>query len=144
MTLVRFDPLREFDRTMEDIFGPRRASIPMDAYRRAETVFVHFDLPGVAQDSIELTVEQHTLTVAATRQWEAEEGDTLIARERPQGTFRRQLLLADSLDTEKLEASLDNGVLTVQIPALKTAQSRQIPIRGAVGPVVIEGEGRPS
>ena len=101
----------------------------MDAYRRGDEVFLHFDLPGVTRDGIELSVEHHTLTVIADRHWEAEEGDTLIAQERPQGAFRRQVLLADSLDIDKLEATFDNGVLTLRIPTITATQTRQIPIR---------------
>ena len=66
--LMRFDPFREFDRMTEEAFRPTRLSrMPMDGYRRGDVFVVHFDLPGVDPDTIDLTVEQNTLTVTAER-----------------------------------------------------------------------------
>ena len=78
---------------------------------------VHFDIPGVDPDTIDLTVEQNTLTVTAERTWSSAEGDEMVITERPQGTFSRQLMLGDSLDTERIAARYDQGVLTITIPS---------------------------
>ena len=51
-----------------------------------------------------------------------------MASERPQGTFRRQLFLGDGLDPERVEASYDNGVLTVTIPVAEQAKPRKIEV----------------
>ena len=102
--LVRFDPFRELDRMTEEALRTTRVSrMPMDAYRRGDVFVMHFDLPGVDPDTIDLTVEQNTLTVTAVRTWPSAEGDELVITERPQGTFSRQLLLGDSLDTERMD-----------------------------------------
>ena len=64
--VMRFDPFREADRITQELADWVRESsgtVPMDAYRRGDDVLVHFDLPGVSADSIELTVEENTLTV---------------------------------------------------------------------------------
>ena len=115
--LMRFDPFREFDRMTEEAFRPTRLSrMPMDAYRRGDVFVVDFDLPGVDPDTIDLTVEQNTLTVTAARTWSPAEGDELVITERQQGTFSRQLLLGDSLDTERITARYDQGVLSITIP----------------------------
>src|SRR4029450_185048 len=106
MSLLRFDPFRDFDRLLaEQVAGLRAAprSVPMDAYRRGDQYLIHLDLPGVDPDAIELTVEQNVLTVKAERRFEPDAGDELVISERPQGTFTRQLLLGDSLDTDPLE-----------------------------------------
>src|SRR6266540_2058039 len=58
--------------------------------RPADHFVVHFDLPGVDPNSIELTVERNALTVKAERSWHPVEGDEVIASERPSGTFSRQ------------------------------------------------------
>ena len=65
--LVRTDPFRELDRLTQQVLGTaaRPAAMPMDAYRKGDTFYIHFDLPGVSADSIELTVEQNVLTVRA-------------------------------------------------------------------------------
>jgi len=115
MSVLRFDPFRDFDRVVaEQMAGLRGAprSVPMDAYRRGDQFLIHLDLPGVDPDAIELTVEQNVLTIKAERRFEPEEGDELVIAERPQGAFTRQLLLGESLDTDRLEADYDQGVLT--------------------------------
>jgi HSP20 family molecular chaperone IbpA len=62
MSVLRFDPFRDFDRLVaEQMAGLRGAprSVPMDAYRRGDQFLIHLDLPGVDPDAIELTVEQN-------------------------------------------------------------------------------------
>ena len=62
--LMRFDPFREFDRLTQDRWsGGRMPVMPMDAYRQDDHFVVHFDLPGVDAESIDLTVEKNVLTV---------------------------------------------------------------------------------
>jgi HSP20 family protein len=137
--LMRFDPFREFDRMSEEVFRPTRPSrMPMDAYRRGEVFVVHFDLPGVDANTIELTVEQNTLTVTAERNWPPAEGDELVITERPQGTFSRQLLLGDSLDTEQIAARYDQGVLTITIPVAEQSKARKVQVAHGGESQVIE------
>ena len=52
----------------------------------------------------------------------------MLAAERPRGVFSRQLVLGDNLDTERIEASYDAGVLTLQIPVAERAKPRKIEI----------------
>jgi HSP20 family protein len=131
--LMRFDPFRELDRLTEQLFtgtptarAPR--SFPMDAYRRGEAFFVHFDLPGVDPATIELSVEKNVLTVSAERSWQPLDGDEVVVAERPRGTFTRQLFLGDTLDADALEASYDQGVLTLRIPVAEQAKPRKIEV----------------
>lgn len=127
--LMRFDPLREFDRVFDQAWSQtRQASIPMDAYRHGDSFVVSLDLPGVDPSSIDLTVERNALTISAERQWQPVEGDQVIASERRQGTFTRQLLLGDGLDADHIHASYENGVLTVTIPVAASAQPRKIEV----------------
>src|SRR5438105_10329442 len=120
--LMRYDPFRELDRFTDQIFGnqARTPYMPMDAIRHGNALEVRFDVPGVAPDSIECTVERNVLTVKADRAWWPAEGDEVLARERPQGTYSRQLLLGDALDAERVEAGYENGVLTVTIPVAES------------------------
>jgi HSP20 family protein len=128
--LMRFDPFRELGRLTQGAFGTlaRPAPMPMDAYRDGDRFVVRFDLPGVDASHIDLTVENDVLTVAAERQWQQPEDRQVIAAERPQGRFSRQLFLGESLDTEHLEASYDNGVLTVIVPVTEQAKPRKVEI----------------
>ncbi|POX41311.1 heat-shock protein Hsp20 [Streptomyces sp. Ru73] len=140
--LMRTDPFREFDRLTQQLFGTttRPATLQMDAYRADDTFVVHFDLPGVDPESIALDVERNVLTVRAERRSPAPENAELIAAERTTGTFSRQLFLGDSLDTERIDASYDNGVLTLRIPVAEQAKPRRIEISGGKGePKQIQG-----
>jgi HSP20 family protein len=135
--LMRFDPFRDFDRLSDQLFeGRRTRTVPMDAYRLGDDFHVDFDLPGVDPSSIELTVEKNVLTVTAERHWSGE-GTEILVCERLQGTFTRQLFLGDSLDAEHIEASYQNGVLSLRIPVLESAKPRQIPVNATDKPEAI-------
>jgi HSP20 family protein len=145
MSVMRFDPFREFDRLTEQMLGGggRRSSpqgFPMDAYRRGDRFFVHLDLPGVDPSAIELTSERNVLTIRAERTFETKQEDEILVTERPQGVFSRQLFVSEALDTDAIEASYDQGVLTLEIPVAEQAKARRIEIgsRGG-GPQTIEG-----
>jgi hypothetical protein len=95
--LVCTDPFRELDRLTQHVLGAaaRPAAMPMDAYRKGDSFYVHFDLPGVSADSIDLTVEQNVLTVRAQRKPEQPDGAEMLVAERarwgvhPAGAPRR-------------------------------------------------------
>jgi HSP20 family protein len=133
--LMRFDPFRELDRQFDRLSQRNWAAgvMPIDAYRRGDHFYVHFDLPGVDPQSVDLEVEKNVLTVKAERSWEPKEGDELVVSERPRGTFTRQLFLGETLDTEHIEASYDAGVLTVSIPVAEAAKPRKVAIGGSNG-----------
>ncbi|MFE1246496.1 Hsp20/alpha crystallin family protein [Streptomyces sp. NPDC058735] len=130
--LMRTDAFRELDRPTRQVFGPdgRPSAMPMDAYRSGDDFFVHFDLPGIDPESIELDVERNVLNVRAERRSPAPEGAESLVAERPTGTFTRQLFLADTLDAERIHASYEAGVLTLRIPVAEQAKPRRIRISG--------------
>ena len=131
--LMRFDPFRELDRQFDRLSQRNWGAgvMPIDAYRRGDHFYVHFDLPGVDADSVDLEVEKNVLTVKAERSWEPAEGDEVVVAERPRGTFTRQLFLGETLDTEHIEANYDKGVLTVSIPVAEAAKPRKVAIGAA-------------
>ena len=147
--LMRFDPFRDFDRLSDALWGvqgrgtaPR--TFPMDAYRRGDRFFVHFDLPGVDPSTIDLSVEKNVLTVTAERTWQPQEGDEVVVTERPRGRFSRQLFLGDTLDAGNLTASYDQGVLTLTIPVAEAAKPRKVEVTVGGGPSAIEAESQPA
>ncbi len=128
--LMRFDPFRELDRQFDRLSQRNWGAgvMPIDAYRRGDEFYVHFDLPGVDPASVDLEVEKNVLTVKAERSWEPKEGDEVVVSERPRGTFTRQLFLGETLDTDRIDASYDHGVLTVRIPVAEAAKPRKVSI----------------
>jgi HSP20 family protein len=138
--LMRTDPFRELDRLTQQVFGnvpgtwSRPTAMPMDAYRVGDEFVVAFDLPGVSPGAIELDVERNVLTVKAERR-PAAAGDNVEVEvaERPLGVFSRQLFLGEALDTERVSANYDAGVLTLRIPVAEQAKPRKIEISAAEG-----------
>lgn len=131
--LLQNDPFRDIDQLFSRLgarSGNGPMAMPMDAYRRGEDVWVHIDLPGVAADSLDVSVERNVLTVDAERNWQREEGDQLYLSERPRGTYRRQVHLGEGLDAENIEANFTDGVLTLRIPVAEVAKPKKISIGG--------------
>ncbi|MEU2340007.1 Hsp20/alpha crystallin family protein [Streptomyces sp. NPDC006654] len=146
--LMRTDPFRELDRLAQHLVGTgtgtgtwsRLSPMPMDAYREGDTYVVAFDIPGVTADAIDIDVERNMLTVKAERRptTKAEDVQMELA-ERPLGVFSRQLVLADTLDTEHIRADYDAGVLTVRIPIAERAKPRKVTIGVGSGRKEISG-----
>ena len=126
--LMRSDPLRELERWTQLRGTPARPTVmPMDAWRDGDQFIVEFDLPGVASESLNLDVERNVLTVHAERP-ELEAGREMLSAERPRGVFSRQLFLGESLDTDRIQASYQDGVLRLTIPVAEAAKPRRIEV----------------
>ena len=133
MSSTTFDPFRGFDRTFDRLFtDPLRSStaavMPMDLYRSGESFVAHIDLPGVDPSTIDIDVEDRTLTVRAERPTPEVEGVQWLSRERPTGTFARQLSLGRGLALDRIEAAYRDGVLTLTIPVAEEAKPRKITV----------------
>jgi len=127
--LTRFDPFRDLDRVFERPWGPsRQPTMPLDAYRHAESYVINVDLPGFDPTTVDINVEKDVMSIKAERHWQPVEGDEVVAAERTHGQFFRQLFLGDGLDTEHIHASYDNGVLTITIPVAERAKPRKVDI----------------
>lgn len=131
--LMRFDPFRELDHLSEVLAGARQAALPVDAYREQDAFVIQVDAPGVAPEDIDLTVDGSTLSLRAERKPEARDDVERVVEERAYGTFSRQITLADTLDTDKLSASYDAGVLTIRIPVAEQAKPRRIEVKAGSG-----------
>ncbi|MFF9984605.1 Hsp20/alpha crystallin family protein [Streptomyces erythrochromogenes] len=132
--LMRTDPFREMDRIVQQLSGAsgtwsKPSVMPMDAYRDGDEYVIAFDLPGVSTEAIDIDVERNMLTVKAERR-PAAKGDNAKVElsERPLGVFSRQVMLADTLDTERIAADYDAGVLTLRIPIAERAKPRKVSI----------------
>lgn len=126
--MLRFDPLREFDRlTRETRERTTPAVMAFDAVRDDDAVTLYFDVPGISADDLEVSVERNELTISATRVWKDDSKETLVT-ERPQGSFTRRVMLSDALDTDRLEANLAEGVLELTIPVSQKSKPRKIDV----------------
>lgn len=133
--LTSFDPfVQDFDRLVQRTLGwaentAPRSVLPMDVIRREEDVVLRIDLPGADQESIEVTTDRGVLTVSARRHEEYDEAVRPVLRERVMGSLRRTIRLAETVDTEKIEATYDNGVLSILLPLQEKARPRKIEIK---------------
>ena len=137
---IGYDPFRELDQLAQQLVSGGRTprSFPMDAYRRGDDFFIHLDLPGVDPSSIEVTLEAQVLSIAAERRFEQREGDEIIVSERPQGRFSRELRIGTRVDAESIEASYEDGVLTLRLPVAPEAKPRRVQVRAPGGQKKIE------
>ena len=139
MSVTRFDPfgdpLRAFDRLTSQLVSGRRTpmGMPMDVWQAEDGYHVALDLPGVDPDSVEITSERSMLTIRAERRAEYGQGANVLLAERPQGRFTRQLQVGDALDTGRVSATYDDGVLLLTIPLSEQAQPRRIEVQHGAG-----------
>lgn len=136
-----FDPFRELDRVLTSALrAPTSGAMPMDLYRDDETFVAHIDLPGVDPASIDVDVEDHTLTIRAERRPLAGRDVQWLSRERTTGTFARQLTLGQGVAVDRIEADYADGVLTVRLPVAEEAKPRKIQVSHGGSTTVVESE----
>lgn len=135
--LTTWDAVSTLDRMLDDVMGSAYRTAPnsrtfspaIDVRANENEVVFICDVPGVKEEDLEVTLENHVLTIKGVRKLEAKKNDTdHIALGRAYGEFHRAYTLPDSLDEEKLSASLADGVLTISIPKQPRAKPRKIPI----------------
>lgn len=125
------DLFRDFDRVFKQMGRPSNAlAMPMDLHREGDTFIAEIDLPGVDPASIDIDVEDYTLTVRAERKFERGDGQgQWVTRERSYGTFARQLSLGRGLDLSRIEAEYRDGVLTLSIPVAEESKPHKVQVR---------------
>jgi HSP20 family protein len=135
--LANWDPFRDlrsiegdFDRMVGQAFS-KNAWVPALDIRESEERFeVTVDLPGLEPGDVEVTFEDGMLTIRGTREFVRREDDSQFHRiERSYGSFARSVRLPRTADAERVEASFDKGVLTVQVPKREEAKARTIEVK---------------
>ncbi len=147
--MLGFDPFRDMDRlasrlsNLPTAAGRTPAFMPMDLYRTGDHYVLHADLPGVDPGSIDIGIDNNTLTIKAERTARSEDGVQWLASERFTGSFLRQLSLGDGIDTDAISAGYEHGVLTVTIPVADKAKPRKVQITTPGDREVVEPATRP-
>ncbi|GAA4288435.1 Hsp20/alpha crystallin family protein [Georgenia daeguensis] len=133
---TRYDPFRDMDRWLTNAMRqvPSSPGMPLDLFRQGENFIARMDLPGVDPSSIDIDVEDRTLTVRAERRSDVAEDAQWLSHERPTGTFARQLSLGNGLALDRIEASYADGVLTLTIPVAEEAKPRKIEVSHTASP----------
>ena len=135
--MLRFDPFSDIDAMTRGLLGSQSGTsrsprfMPMDLYKVEDHYVLTADLPGVDPGSVDVSVDNGTLTLTAHRSSRSEDSVQWLASERFFGTYRRQLSRGDGIDTTKISATYENGVLTVTIPLAERAKARRIDVAHA-------------
>lgn len=106
-----------------DLFVPRA-----DIYETDAEIVVIADLPGVDPKHVEITLERNVLTINASALEEDMQGYSLVYSEFVSGDYQRRFVLSDTIDREKISASVKDGVLRLRLPKAAPAKARKISI----------------
>lgn len=139
---TNYDPFRELSRFFSaPLRTPNSTAMPMDLYRTGDSFVASIDLPGVDPDSIDIDVEDRTLTIRAERT-NGVEGDGIewLTRERSTGTYARQLTLGNGVAVDRISADYRDGVLTLTIPVAEEAKPRKVQVTRSDSAHEITGE----
>jgi len=135
--LTRFDPFAEMTRLQDQLFRFNTPTQSEFAFRPTVDIFedeasiqLKADLAGVKPEDVHIEVENNVLTVRGERKMEHEEKKKGYHRvERAYGSFSRSFALPDTVDSEKIDAAFDKGVLNLTLPKRPAAQKKQIKVK---------------
>jgi HSP20 family protein len=102
----------------------------VDVVAKEHELVFQIDVPGVKEESLEVTLENHVLSIKGSRTYEAGPNERQMLLGRSYGEFALQYTLPETVDGERLAAHLANGVLTLRVPLRAKAQPRKIQIGG--------------
>ncbi|MGE0214686.1 Hsp20/alpha crystallin family protein [Mycolicibacterium sp.] len=132
--MLRFDPFSDFDALARNVLASPGGSnrtprfMPMDLCKIDDHYLLTADLPGVDPGSVDINVDNGTLTISAHRTARSDDSAQWLANERFFGTYRRQLSLGEGVDAGSISATYENGVLAVTIPLAEKAKPRKIEV----------------
>ena len=146
MSIIRWEPFRDlvsthdhfnqlFNETFARAFGdqqetsPRTWVPPVDICETEDSLVLKAELPGIKPEAVEIRVEDSTLHLKGERKFEKEIKEENLHRvERSYGTFSRTFTLPSSIDSDKVKAEYQNGILTLTMPKREEAKPRTIKI----------------
>jgi HSP20 family molecular chaperone IbpA len=99
-----------------------------DIYEKDDAILVRCDMPGVDQSGVDITLENHELVITGHQSATRPEGFDLLSGEYDSGTFERTFRIPQLIDHDHIKASLQNGVLDIELPKSERAKPRKIAI----------------
>ncbi|MFP4162595.1 MAG: Hsp20/alpha crystallin family protein [Chitinispirillaceae bacterium] len=132
------NPWKELERMRRDMdvlfsrspSGTREPSFPMiNTYENKEDLLIVAELPGVPKEEVNITMENGVLTLSGARKPVVSAGEVETLRlERPQGRFEKKIRIPVKVNDSAVEATFNNGVLTIKLPKAEEARPKQITI----------------
>jgi HSP20 family protein len=135
-TITRIDPFRELASFFENWAPTGKDQLasgtfvpPVDVYEDEQTLILKLEIPGVNEEDLNVSLENNTLTIQGERKFEKEEKEENFHRiERRFGSFARTFRLPNTVDTEKVEANYEKGILKIALAKRAEAKPKQIKI----------------
>lgn len=127
---MSFDPFTELDRLTGTLLSGRQGPkfMPVDLYRDGDQYVLNADMPGIDPGSVDIDVDGQLLTIRANRTPDTRDNAKWLAQERPHGSYLRQFSVGEGIDSERITAHYDNGVLSVVMPVSEKAKPRRIEV----------------
>ncbi|MBI5600536.1 MAG: Hsp20/alpha crystallin family protein [Gemmatimonadetes bacterium] len=132
---------REIDKLFEDTFGNVAAPLlssngwlpAVDVKETSDALLFDLEMPGVAEDRLEITCEGGVLAISGEKSAVKKEGDEgkWHIVERTFGSFRRSFQLPTNVHEDKIEATLTNGVLHLRVPKMELPKPKKIEVKAS-------------
>ena len=108
----------------------RKVYVPkVDIYETKDAMVLIADMPGVDNQSVDITLEKNVLTITGNVESTSYEGKTLAYAEYDTGDYQRAFTISDEVDQDRIEAMVENGVLRLTLPKIEKAKIRKIAIK---------------
>jgi len=133
--LVKFDSPRIYDNLLENLFStdvmPSRCETPaMDIVEKDNEFVVKAEVPGVKKEDVKITFEKNVLSLSSERKSVEQSEDTkVLIHEISLNGFNRSVKFSDEINSEKISAELNNGILTITLPKTDEVKAREINIQ---------------
>jgi len=148
MAITSWDPYRELyslqnhlSRLFEDSFSSAQTGQgddflttsgfvpPVDVYEDGHSVFIRAEVPGIDPNDLDIKVENNLLTIRGERKWNKEEKEENFHRvERRYGSFSRSFTLPNTVNSDEVSATYDNGILELKLGKRAEAKPKQIKV----------------
>lgn len=136
MALIKWNPYREMDRFFNPLYGAENEDLStsrtpaVDIYEGEDNFVITAALPGLDKNDITVNVEENILTISGERRLENNESKEKYSRiEQAYGSFSRSFTLLNSVDQNKIEATMEKGVLKVTLPKSEQTKTRTIEVK---------------
>ena len=104
---------------------------PADIYETRDHIVVLAEMPGVAPDGVDITLERRVLTIRGRSAANHHAGYQRVYNEYADGDYGRVFTLSENIDRDHIEATLKHGVLHLVLPKAETAKPRKIELKSA-------------
>lgn len=117
--------------TGPDASGGRTFIPAVDIFEKDDMTVIVADMPGVAPDDVDVTLERQVLTLTGRVKAHAPEGYRRVTSEYREGDYHRVFTLSDAVDQDEIKADFRHGVLRLELPRAAEAKPRKIPVKAA-------------